>query len=164
MLHTFDVPGTATLITSPVPAEQDPVFKDANFPPGYVSLLKDDRRIFYNPTNIDPKIYDIDNNTKGPGANNSYDMVSMLAAISLTTNIKVPVLLVMGEKDKFFCNVLLSCANSTAVLARERLLYTTPDLSAYVLPNAGHNMNYELNAQNYYNEVRNWSDTHIGTN
>jgi pimeloyl-ACP methyl ester carboxylesterase len=165
MMHTFDFPSVSTLITSPVPAEQDPVFQNANFPPGYVSLLKDARQIFYNRSNIDPKIYEIDNNTKGPGANNSYDFASLLTAISLTTDIKVPVLLVMGEKDKFFCNELLSCANSSAILDRERLLYTTESkLEAYVLPNAGHNMNYELNAPDYYTAVKNWSNKHIGTN
>jgi pimeloyl-ACP methyl ester carboxylesterase len=164
ILHTFDPLGVAPLITGTVPAEQDPVFKNANLPSGYVTLPIETRRIFYNHANIDPKIYDIDNKTKGTGTNGEYDMASIATALSLTTEIKVPVLLVVGEKDQFTCNALLSCKDSEAILEREHSQFTPDNLEAYVLRNAGHNINYELNAQDYYTAVKNWSNTHIGTN
>jgi pimeloyl-ACP methyl ester carboxylesterase len=160
MLHTYDEESITSFMSSIVPAEQDPVFADANLPPGYVTIPLEARKIFYNLANTDPNIYAIDNMTKGTG---TIGDLMILDAISLTTKIKVPVLLVMGEKDKLFCNTALPCTNSS-ILDRENSFFTTVKLEAYSLPNAGHNINYDLNAQDYFKAVKNWSNKHIGTN
>jgi alpha-beta hydrolase superfamily lysophospholipase len=89
-------------------------------------------------------------------------MVSLLAAITTSPAIKVPVYLVMGSKDVMFCNIALSCETKEAILLRERLLYTA-NLDAFVLPNAGHHLNYQKNAPVYYEAVVNWSNKHVGT-
>jgi hypothetical protein len=68
----------------------------------------------------------------------------------------------MGSKDVMFCNIALSCETKEAILLRERLLYTA-NLDAFVLPNAGHHLNYQKNAPVYYEAVVNWSNKHVGT-
>lgn len=161
LLHTFNT-DTLNLVLGTVPAEQDPVFKDKNLPPGYLSLLKETRTFFYNPDDTDPNIYYIDDVTKGTGVSNEDNMVYLLTSILRSITIKnVPVYLVMGSKDVFFCNIALSCDNKTTILLRERAFYTG-DLDAYILPNAGHNLNYQKNAPDYYKAVVNWSNNHVG--
>lgn len=161
VLHTFNTE-VLSLITGTVPAKDDPVFKDEDLPEGYLSLLKKTRQFFYHPDNTDPEIYEVDDITKGTGVANEDNMVSLLTAILSSPAIKVPVYLVMGSKDEMFCNLVLSCASKEAILLRERLLYTS-DLDAFVLPNAGHNLNYQKNAPAYYKAVVDWSNKHVGT-
>ncbi len=162
-IHTAAPVGTTAMAAGVTPAQLDPVFFNDNLPVGYVTTSKLGRQVFYNPDDTDPAIYDIDNNTKGTGTDGELLTLTSGGSPTMTQNIHVPVLLVVGEKDNLFCDALLSCANSAAIIEREQSYYST-NLEAYVLSGSGHNLNYQLNTQDYYNKVKSWSDSHIGAN
>lgn len=162
-LHTFDAVNATYLIANSSPAQLDPKFKNANLPVGYLTMSKASRKIFYTPADTDPAIYDLDNQLKGTGTAGELATFETSILPTLSLNIHVPVFLVMGSKDRLFCDLLLSCSSSQAIINRERLFYSPQaELEAYAVKNAGHNINYQLNAQDFYHAVRAWSDKHIG--
>lgn len=67
----------------------------------------------------------------------------------------------VGEKDRLFCPKLLSCANGAAIVNREKAFFSK--LEGYVVKNAGHNINYERQAADFYQVARKWSDRRVGT-
>ena len=78
----------------------------------------------------------------------------------------MPVLLALGQDDRLFCSPDLgfSCADSSAIIARESLDYNlqTTCLEAFVLPNAGHDINLHPNARDWFTAASDWTDRQVG--
>jgi hypothetical protein len=82
-------------------------------------------------------------------------------------NRRVPVLLIDGQLDELFCGSQYggaNCSSAAALVAQERshLGPHVPLVDGYVLPNAGHDLNTALDAQQYFDEVQNWITAHVG--
>ena len=155
-LHNFDALKLLKFIAIQQPAQRDPMFR--NYPPGYLTVSKERRKeFFYNPDNIDPKVYDIDDQTKGTGTLLEASAVVSDLVPLYGKRIKVPVLIAIGEKDRVFCTNILSCKDAKKVHNRERAYYLSrAKLDVFVVPNAGHNINYERTAPKFYKKAKEW--------
>ncbi len=162
-LHVFEPTNTAKLITSATPTQLDQKFKNEKLPVGYLTTRSGTRDLFYNQTDTDPNIQKWDEKTKGTGTAGEMATFGKFLLPTVAQEIHVPILLAIGEKDNLFCNDLLSCKNNSDVLQREQLFYSNKGthLEAVVIKNAGHNLNYERNAHDFYDAVRKWSDRRI---
>lgn len=162
ILHTFDALNVLKFLASQKPAQQDPLLKD--YPIGYLTLAKEQRKeFFYNPDNTDPEVYEIDNQTKGTGTIAEFGAFTEGFIPIYAKQIKVPILIVIGEKDRIFCNAIFPCKDANKILKREKLYYSSSaKLEVFVVPNAGHNFNYERTAPQFYNKAKEWLVQNIG--
>ena len=156
ILHTFSALDVLGFLASQRPAKQDPLLK--GYPAGYLTLLKEQRKqYFYNPDNTDPKIYDLDNQYKGTGTIGEFGALTEGLIPNYARKIKVPMLIVIGEKDRIFCSALFPCKDPKQILKREKPIYSsTKKLEVFVVPNAGHNFNYEKTAPEFYKKAKEW--------
>lgn len=82
-------------------------------------------------------------------------------SVLLNQRIKVPVLVVVGEKDRLICGPGASdCSSSQALLAGERPYYST-DLAALAVPNTGHVLNLHRTAPTLYPQLASWLTHHL---
>lgn len=157
-------PQTFTIVAPAFyPAQLDPKFAAANLPAGYLTTQPSTRgTIFYNTANANAAVIAQDETLKQTATTGEFATIT--DAESLTPQIDVPVFLAMGQQDLLFCDALLSCANSAAILARENPHYSPEAcLEAVVQPNSGHSINLHYNASVWYNAALEWADRRVGT-
>ncbi|HEX7660593.1 MAG TPA: alpha/beta fold hydrolase [Pseudonocardiaceae bacterium] len=150
--------GTAGIIAGTIePAQLVPRLADR--PLGYLTTLAGLRGMFYNSSDTDPKVIAQDEATRQTGTpGEELTIVAPTLIPSVTQNIKVPVLLATGQYDFIFCGALTPCTNATMVRDREAPAFSPQAcLSAYVLPNAGHDINLELNAPDWFAAANRWT-------
>lgn len=152
-------PGLAELIGSVRPAQLDPVFEGAGYPLGYVTTAPGTRQQFYATENSDPAVVAADEQTKGTGTLGELaTVVDGLSPLGDSQRVVAPVLLAVGDRDRYFCVPSLICSSPEVVLTRERPFFSrTEDLSAYVLPGAGHNAALHLNSASLTQAMLEWS-------
>ena len=84
-------------------------------------------------------------------------------AYGITRQINVPVLDVVGQYDSLFCggpNAANQCQNVSQLQAQESAYYTDLAPGCFklaTLPLAGHDLNLELNAQDWFSMANDWS-------
>ena len=132
---------------------------------GYLTTLPGTRgSLFYNAPDTDPAVVTNDEATKGlvsateMGTLPDYD-VSTLA-------VTAPMLMVMGQDDGFFClqagkGGLDNCATNQSLYDSEAAFFPFTQMQTYVLPNAGHDINSELNASDWYAAAAAWATSHV---
>ena len=82
-------------------------------------------------------------------------------SVLLNRQIKVPVLVVVGQHDRLICGPGASdCSTSRTLLAGERPYYAT-NLAALVVPNTGHVLNLHKTAPTFYPQLAHWTTKHI---
>jgi hypothetical protein len=84
-------------------------------------------------------------------------------ASTATQHITVPVLLSVGQDDKLQCDETngLTCSTPTAVVAREAPYYGAKAcLSASVVADAGHSIDFHRHAPDAYDAVNRWVDAY----
>ena len=142
------------------PVELDPRFKDKKLPPGYLTTKPGIReKIFYNQNFCDLEVIALDEAMKETvtPAELSID----LSVFKLEKEIRVPVLVVIGQNDLFFCTPEV-CASADSVAANEAPFFSPEAcLQAFVLPNAGHNINLHPNAREWYEAAHQWCQRFI---
>lgn len=146
------------------PAIFDPKFATSGLELGYLTTIPGTRSFdFYNLATTDPAVISKDEELKETATTG--ELATITDAEALTPQIHVPVLLVMGENDRLFCDETLSCADETTILNREQTQYS-PDtcLEAYVLPESGHSINLHTNTSSWYHVATHWLDRRVGTN
>ncbi len=149
--------------TSVQPAMLDPKFRYV-LDPTYITTRPGTRAgLFYNPADTDPEVPVVDEQTKA-----TLPLPEMAFPVhqldGLTRHINVPTLVVEGGKDKFFCAGLggRDCSSGQAIRRHEAPYYGPgAQLQGYVLPNAGHCINLERNAQEWYRAASRWIDTAV---
>jgi hypothetical protein len=69
----------------------------------------------------------------------------------------VPTLIATGQDDFIFCGALTPCTSAGVVRAREAPNFSPAAcLSTYVLPGAGHDINLERNAPDWFAAADRW--------
>lgn len=142
-----------------------------------------DENYLYDLSNVDPKMIQYDANTlrdtvtAGEGSTfiNRYSRVSLgyfpfssseLSAplTPVTPQIRIPMFLVNGEHDLFFCGPDTMSCNSSQALQKEEAPYFSPAACerAAVTPNAGHDLNLQRNAPYTYGIIRTWANQVLG--
>ncbi|MEQ8751502.1 MAG: hypothetical protein RIC52_17180, partial [Amphiplicatus sp.] len=91
------------------------------------------------------------------------EIATLLLYEAATLSIDVPVLLVLGEYDGFFClqagnGGLDNCASNATLDASERVFFPlSPDFEAWVQQEAGHNNNLHFNAEGWFAKANDWA-------
>jgi alpha-beta hydrolase superfamily lysophospholipase len=163
-LHQLNPAGTTEATDNSIPAAQDPSHRFRVYPAGYITTRPGTRgTVFYAPgdADTDPTVIRVDEATKSVATVDEIVSIDQVAGdVAVSQAISVPVFLVVGQDDQLNCNQAvagLSCADSAAVLAREDGDYgPAAHLSAFVLPQAGHDVFLEENAPMAFRAIADW--------
>jgi pimeloyl-ACP methyl ester carboxylesterase len=163
MMHDA-TPGAYASLSSYYPAFLDPKFASSGLNATYFTTMPGTRaQLFFNTATADPSVIAMDEILKQTVTSGEFATLQDVSAV--TPQINVPVMLAMGETDFLFCDptVGLSCANSSAVLARENQHYNSQTcLEAMVQPTAGHDINLHPNAHLWFESASAWANRRIG--
>jgi pimeloyl-ACP methyl ester carboxylesterase len=158
--HQPDYVKLAEVPASSYPAALDPVTVAQGYSLADVGYFTTDPgtrpALFYGP-NYDPNVAAVDEATKSVYAlGEPVDGPALAVVLPTSNSIDVPVLIVNGAEDLIFCNAT-TCASSAALRTSEATDYaSSPCLSAYVLPDAGHDVNLAPDTGLYQARVIDW--------
>jgi pimeloyl-ACP methyl ester carboxylesterase len=158
-LTTVDAP--YIVVPGLYPAAVDPRFGPlSGLDPGYLTTQPNTRyHAFYEPAQVDPAVVAYDEMTKGTVTNAEIENYPLILREPL--DIRVPVFLTIGELDTLFCGPAIGgapCTSEQELIAFESpyLGPNVPSIDAYILRDAGHDMNTMLNAPLYFAAVLDW--------
>ena len=179
---TFQHVPLARVFTTFRPAQTDSRFRDR--PLGYfVSPIGRDQDYFYDLSNVEPRMLDYsdtylaDTITAGemltfyprygaiPIANSLISKDEIEVPLSnQTRSIREPTFLVNGTGELFFCGIDQQHCTSSQKLQLEESKFFSPEscFRAAVIPQAGHNLNLQRNAQFTYRTMRTFADEVLG--
>ncbi|GAA1686272.1 alpha/beta fold hydrolase [Fodinicola feengrottensis] len=146
------------------PANIDPSGRFTQLPLGFVTTEPGTRKsFFYNASNADPQVVATDEATKDTFTAGELATFPLVLVNGTTSNIHVPVLVVIGGKDIIFCGLGGSdCSSSARVQAQEKPFYPADAcLESYVLANSGHDVNLHLNSTDWYAQALSWANRHF---
>ncbi|MYS86866.1 alpha/beta fold hydrolase [Streptomyces sp. SID5474] len=137
-----------------IKAMDDPKFHGRINDPGYLTTNAGMRRFFYYAPNTDPAVIKADERLKDVSTAADSDGTSLPPAQSPSRSIKVPTLLVVGDKDRY-------CTPGTctpeSMLANERPYYSDKvDLEAIVVPDSGHDVQLHKDAPTTNAAILQW--------
>ncbi len=159
-------PTDAGFFASLRPANLDAKFAGVGLDPGYLTTAPNTRAAsFYNTAVADPAVIAQDELLKDTGSSAELATSDWVFAPTVSRQIDVPVLLLMGQNDSSFCNpsLGLSCASNQAILAREAGYYSPQAcLEAYVQPLSGHVINLHPNALAGFIAASDWANRRVG--
>lgn len=140
-------------------AEGDPKFADRDLPDGYVTTRPVARvPFFFNVANVESRVLEVDERLKStftPGEGEGF--AAVLGDPGLSRAIRVPVLVVVGERDGLFCDDPVCSAASS-----EYQHYSpAAQVQVSVIPAAAHARNLHRNAPDVFATIRTWTDTHF---
>jgi pimeloyl-ACP methyl ester carboxylesterase len=149
------------------PASQDPKFADSGYDPGYVTTKPGSRPAsFFHTPGADPKVVELDerlkNTTSGVELNQAVGLITAPPAETAPSRqIKVPTLLVLGERDAFFCGAPDGIACTKEGVLNSEAPYYSPEarLDAIIAPNAGHSVQLHLSAPESTDRILRWVDS-----
>ncbi|WP_282089478.1 alpha/beta fold hydrolase [Streptomyces tendae] len=137
-----------------IKAKDDPKFRGTINDPGYLTTNAGMRQFFYDTAHTDPAVIKADERLKDVSTAADSETTSLSPAKSPSRTIKVPTLLVTGDKDQY-CTVG-TCTPKT-MLANERPYYSDQaGLTSIVVPNSGHNVQLHKNAPETNTQILNW--------
>lgn len=158
--HTLNPVKMAQVIAAIVePAQLDPKF--ANLPLGYFTTIPGLRcqTLYYLP-NTNPNVCSEDEATKSTLSTG--EMAGIPTAIlgtALSDSINVPVFMVDGQYDTFYC--LVTCTNADAK-AQGADYNSAPCYNYFILPNSGHDVNLELDSTEWFKKANEWMQSRVG--
>jgi pimeloyl-ACP methyl ester carboxylesterase len=143
------------------PASLDPLFAGRNIPDGYLTTVPGTRPVFYYVPSLDPAVLVIDELTKETVTIG--ELNTAVPGLSFSTGIHVPVLVVVGDFDLAFCTAP-SCTASGSLASEPSFYPADACAEAVAIPNAGHDLNLQLQAQQAFTTVLSWMDRRVGSN
>lgn len=161
--HVVNPVNAALLLSSNIHSVSlDPGFP--NHDAGYLTTVPGRRyAAFHAPDSVDAQVIALDEETRDVVSTTEIpDGLGLGFVAPYSALVTVPVLVAMGERDGFFCGLLVSECNATALQIRERVYYTlAPSVESYVLPTAGHSINYNPDAPLLHSAVVNWANSAV---
>lgn len=157
-LHTFG-PSFFAVPAAFYPAENDPRFANQNLPSGYLTTVPGVRgTLFYWGPSAEADVIALDEATKETITIGEATSLLQFFGGNAARNIRVPVLIAVGQYDMVWCTPP-ACPE-----AQVEPVYYAPDadLEIHVIPNAGHDLNLDLNSSVWFALVRDWSQRHFG--
>jgi pimeloyl-ACP methyl ester carboxylesterase len=150
---SFNIPLNATW-----PASLDPRLGPVtHYDPTYFTTAPGARgELFYDLANSDPSMIAWDEANK-----QTYtvtELASLLPAVyTPAVAVSVPTMVAVGQEDKFFCGVGgADCSSAATVKAHEAAYYPNTTISAFVLPNSGHDINLGESAPAWFTAAENF--------
>lgn len=142
------------------PAVLDPRTRGRTPPqdPGYVTTRPGTRAVFH-ARDVDPAVLAEDERTASTGTPTELATIAQYEVD--TTRVRVPVLLAVGDEDQVMCaqqgDIAITDCRSAADLKRsEQAFFPRAALSAYVLPDAGHDINLAPRSHEWFAAVAGW--------
>jgi pimeloyl-ACP methyl ester carboxylesterase len=145
------------------PAVSDPKFARSGLDPLFWTSQPGTRKLFTNTENTDPALNAYDE-TALKDTDNLIEGVTLASypATNAIANIHVPVLVVTGTKDPFFCGLdSADCTSSATLLQHEKQFYGG-SVQAYAVPNTGHDIELERTAPLAHQRMLQFADTVLG--
>lgn len=137
-----------------IKAKDDPKFRGRIKDPGYLTTNAGMRQFFYDTANADPAVIEADERLKDVSTAADSVSTNTPPAKSPSRAIKVPTLLVTGDKDQY-CTVG-RCTPET-MLDHERPYYSErAGLTSVVVPDSGHSVQLHKNAPATNARILNW--------
>ncbi|MGH9184865.1 MAG: alpha/beta hydrolase [Acidimicrobiales bacterium] len=164
-----EIAAPLSIIPSLYPAALDPQFPFLGLDPGYETTVPGSRyALFYAPsTDVDPAVVAEDEATKQTVT--ATELYNYPLIFRTQHDIRVPVLLLIGNKDGLFCSqeagdLGANCTSPATLVAGESPWYgpNTPCVEAFITPNAGHDLNAFLSSQTSFGAAMAWLDSRIG--
>lgn len=145
------------------PVTVDPGRLASEYDPGYLTTVPGRRAaLFYGP-HPNPAMLAYDEATKGVVSSTEMaDAIALGFALPTSLAVTRPVYLVDGGLDALFCGKLLGgdCSDADALAAEEKPYFANASsFTAAVLPDAGHDLNFEPRAAVYEDALNAWADT-----
>jgi len=152
------------------PAVLEPRFAGSGLDPGYVAVEQDRRAVFLNPDHTDPHLVALnavtlaDTGTLAELATLGLNSAGNMTGIGSLPAVRVPVLVINGQRDPFFCGLLAGdCRSSAALAASERAFFgSAATVEGVVVPQAGHDLNLDLSAPGAYGAMLDFVARHAG--
>jgi pimeloyl-ACP methyl ester carboxylesterase len=151
------------------PAIDDPRFANSGFDPGYLTTVPGVRStLFDNTADTDPNVIAQDEATKDVISASEFGTGIPLETSTISQQINVPVLLVVGEHDMLSCGLeangsTFSCSSGSQVASEEAPWYSSAaQMRACVVPNSGHDLNLALNHVVEEADAVAWSYEYVG--
>jgi pimeloyl-ACP methyl ester carboxylesterase len=173
-LHFVNPVALQALLNAFYPAILDPRFSGSGLAPGYLTTPQGFRPGIYdfidNWADADPAVIALDESTKETTTDGEVDSLLALAAspdfLTFALSIKVPVLIALGQYDGMTaCSVDVGGCNSASVVAEEKGFFAKEAcLQASVIPNAGHVINMQKNARDWFAIAADWADDYVRSN
>lgn len=151
------------------PAIDDPQFATSGLDPGYLTTVPGARvTLFYNTADSDPNVIAHDEATKDVISATEFGSGLALENSTISRQINVPVLLIVGGQDAIGCGpetngATFSCSSGGEVATEEAPYYSAAaQMRACVVPNSGHDLNLSLNHVLEEADAAVWSYEYIG--
>ncbi|MCE7003910.1 alpha/beta hydrolase [Kibdelosporangium philippinense] len=131
-----------------------------NHDAGYFTTVPGHRKpAFHDPDFVDPAALALDEATKDVVSyTEAPDGFALGVFTPYSALINVPVLVANGQRDSQFCGALAQC-NGLWQLQESLYYLGSPALSFYLLPTAGHSINYNPDAPLLHAAVLNWANS-----
>ncbi|MEU8891654.1 alpha/beta hydrolase [Streptomyces sp. NPDC048442] len=145
-----------------LPANRHPLLARRGLDDGYTSLRTGGKADwFYDLRTTDPGVLLTDEFTTEPDV---YPADPAYGDVALNRRIRVPVLVVVGERDKLICGAPGSdCSSSAALRASAAPLYgPKARLEALAVPATGHVLNLHRTAPLWYAYAQEWANRRVG--
>jgi len=152
-------PALGDILSSLYPANLDPHFAGRSIPDGYLTSLPGLRTIFYQAPFFDPLVVAIDDQTKETVT--TAELATAVPALSLSSAIHVPVLVVVGDFDAAFCTAP-SCSASGSLASEPGFYPADACAEAVAIPESGHDLNLHYTAPVTYSTILDWMDRRVG--
>lgn len=148
-----------------VPANSLGIPRFAGLDPGYLTTPTEAARetAFYNSADADEAVVDQDEATKDV-VSGTFDQTAAAGANpAVSQAITVPVLVVMGQKDAFFCDGTSPCDSGAQIVHEEQADYSPQAcLQAVSVPLSGHDISLHLDNAVQSIAALSWSNEFIG--
>lgn len=152
-----------TSIAKSIPAQDDPSL--ANVPAGYLTNAPGSIQtlFFYGAgTYSDPAVINYNEQIKDTMTVGELKDVASQTSSTLSRQINVPVLEVVGQDDILFCVNAIDCSNNATVYQEEAPFFSPQaKLQVQVIPNTGHDLNLHYSAPKMYAAIMLWSLAHV---
>lgn len=160
MTHHLNNAKLADVFSSLYPAALDPRFSGDGYGPEYITTRSGTRGSdFYYQAGADPAVITIDEATKETVPDGEFSTFAPVLVDDISSQITVPVLLVVGQQDGIVCGSLATdCSSAAAVLQSESPFYSPQaQLQAVVIPNVGHDLNLHRGAAAWFAAAVSWA-------
>jgi pimeloyl-ACP methyl ester carboxylesterase len=142
-----------------ITAKDDPKFRGTVSDPGYVTTSAGVRQFFYYEQNADPAVIEADERLKDLSTAADSSGPDLPPAQSPSRAIRVPTLVVVGDRDRY-CTP--GVCTSASLLAHERPYYSDEaGLETIVVPDSGHSAQLHENAPETNAAILQWVRTAV---
>lgn len=143
------------------PAPWDPQLRGSVSDPTYLTSDPGQRNLlFHAPGWVDPKLLSYDEQYKQ--TTTVGELYNFPIILTRHLDIGVPAMVVMGADDTLFCGgpVAPNCSTAASVVNYERPYLGAASVDGFVLPGAGHDLNYAPNAGLWFSAAQRWIADH----